>query len=303
LGLAAPAQIAGRDAVATQLLSSDAEEFLSYLAVEKGRAPASLSAYRRDLRAYEEFLTVRGVPVQGATAQVVEDYLAFLAASGRRPTSNARALAAIRGLHRFCVDERGAGLDPTDGVNGPRLPQPIPKALSEAEVELLLSAVVGDDGKARRDRAILELLYATGMRISELAGLRLQDLDRERRLAIVFGKGSKERVVPYGRHAAEALAAWLGPGGRASLAPARWARRTDEEALFVSRRGHRMTRQSVWVVVNAAAKKVRLDTTRSPRTSFATRALPTCSNTGPTSGLCRSFSATRPSPPRRCTRR
>ncbi|HEV8064618.1 MAG TPA: site-specific tyrosine recombinase [Acidimicrobiales bacterium] len=249
---------------------------MSFLTVEKGRAPASIAAYRRDLRDYEEFLAGRGVSIAEVPPRVVEDYMAFLAACGRRATSNARSLAAIRGLHRFCVDERGAPADPTDGLAGPRLPQPIPKALSEDEVLLLLSAVTGDDGRALRDRAILELLYATGMRISELAGLRLSDLDRARRLAIVFGKGSKERVVPYGRHAAAAVESWLGPAGRPTLAPQRWARRADEEALFVSTRGKRMTRQSVWVVVNTAARKVRLDDKVTPhvlRHSCATHML------------------------------
>jgi integrase/recombinase XerD len=227
--------------------------------VERGRALASVAAYRRDLRAYEEFLSVRGVTLAEVGPRIVEDYLAFLAASGRRATSNARAYAAIRGLHRFCLDERGAATDPTEGLAGPRLPQPIPKALSEPEIGLLLSAVVGDDPKARRDRLILELLYATGMRISELAALRLADLDLDRQMALVFGKGSKERVVPYGRHARAALEAWLGTGGRGAMAPDRWARRADEESLLISTRGKRMSRQTVWVVVRAAASRVHLE--------------------------------------------
>ncbi len=263
-------------ATARQPLSRDGEEFLSFLAVERGRAPASITAYRRDLRAYEEFLDGRGVSLTEAGPRLVEDYLAFLAASGRRATSNARALAAIRGLHRFCVDERGASADPTEGLAGPRLPQPIPKALSEADVELLLSAVTGDDPKARRDRAVLELLYATGMRISELAALRLADVDLERQMALVFGKGSKERIVPFGRHARRALDAWLAPGGRPAMAPARWARRADEESLLISARGRRMSRQTVWVVVRTAATKVHLEDRVTPhvlRHSCATHLL------------------------------
>jgi len=244
--------------------------------VERGRAPASISAYRRDLRDYEEFLAGRGMAVPDVVSTVVEDYLAFLVASGRRATSNARALAAVRGLHRFCVDERGAARDPTEGVSGPRLPQPIPKALSESDVELLLSAVIGDDPKARRDRAILELLYATGMRISELAALKLSDLDFDRQMALVFGKGSKERVVPFGRHALSALGDWLAPAGRPAMAPERWARRADEESLFISSRGRRMSRQTVWVVVRTAAEKVNLEDRVTPhvlRHSCATHLL------------------------------
>jgi len=260
---------------AQAVLSRDAEEFLSYLAVERGRAAASISAYRRDLVAYERFLGDLGVTVQQADSGVVEAYVALLSEKFR-PTSTARALAAVRGLHRFCVDERGASGDPTEGVSTPRIPQAIPKALSEAEVELLLSAVVGEDPRALRDRAILETLYATGMRISELAGLRLGDLDMGRGLARAYGKGAKERLVPVGSHALRALDAWLGPEGRPAMAPTRWARRADEEALFISSRGRRMSRQTVWQVVRTAAVKVKLEGKVSPhvlRHSCATHLL------------------------------
>ena len=260
---------------AQAVLGRDAEEFLSYLAVERGRAPASITAYRRDLVAYERFLADRSIPLVEADAGVVESYVAFLSAT-KRPSSTARALAAVRGLHRFCVDERGAPGDPTEGISTPRIPQAIPKALTEAEVELLLSAVVGEDARALRDRAILETLYATGMRISELAGLRLADLDLQRGVAVAYGKGSKERLVPVGRFALRALEAWLGPEGRPALAPARWARRTDEEAVFISSRGRRMSRQTVWQVVRSAAVKVKLEDRVSPhvlRHSCATHLL------------------------------
>jgi integrase/recombinase XerD len=261
--------------LAAQVLSRDAEEFLSYLAVERGRAPASIAAYRRDLCAYEAFLAERGVALERVDVAAVEAYVALLA-STKRPSSTARALAAVRGLHRFCVDERGAVLDPTEGVSTPRIPQAIPKALSEEQVELLLSAVIGEDARALRDRAILETLYATGMRISELAGLRLGDLDLERGLAVAYGKGSKERLVPVGRQALAALGAWLGGAGRPAMAPARWARRADAEAVFISTRGRRMSRQAVWQVVRKAAVKVKLQDRVSPhvlRHSCATHLL------------------------------
>ena len=260
---------------AQAVLSRDAEEFLSYLAVERGRAPASISAYRRDLAAYERFLADRGVTLLKADVGLVEAYVALLSET-MRPTSTARALAAVRGLHRFCVDERGATLDPTEGVSTPRIPQAIPKALSESEVELLLSAVVGEDPRALRDRAILETLYATGMRISELAGLRLGDLDTRQGLAVAYGKGSKERLVPIGRQALSALEAWLGSEGRNAMAPARWARRADAEAVFISTRGRRMSRQAVWQVVRTAAVKVKLEDRVTPhvlRHSCATHLL------------------------------
>jgi integrase/recombinase XerD len=260
---------------AQAVLSRDAEEFLSYLAVERGRAPASISAYRRDLAAYERFLADQGVTLLKADVGLIEAYVALLSET-MRPTSTARALAAVRGLHRFCVDERGATVDPTEGVSTPRIPQAIPKALSESEVELLLSAVVGEDPRALRDRAILETLYATGMRISELAGLRLGDLDTRQGLAVAYGKGSKERLVPIGRQALSALEAWLGSEGRNAMAPARWARRVDAEAVFISTRGRRMSRQAVWQVVRTAAVKVKLEDRVTPhvlRHSCATHLL------------------------------
>jgi integrase/recombinase XerD len=257
------------------VLSLDAEEYLSYLAVERGRAPASIASYRRDLVAYEQFLAARGETLAHVGPRVVEDYLAFLAASGRRATSNARALSAIRGLHRFCEDERGGQPDPTLGVSGPRLPTPIPKALTEAEIESLLSAVVGDEPRALRDRAILELMYATGVRISELCGLRTADIDLDRCLALVFGKGSKERIVPFGTPARRAVERWL-DGGRPALAPDRWGRRSDEEALFITSRGRRMSRQAAWLVVRNAAERVGLEDRVTPhvlRHSCATHLL------------------------------
>ena len=240
-------------------LSSDAEEFLSYLAIERGRSPRSLSAYRFDLVAYEQFLSDRQIDLEAVGPNVVEDYLAYLHAAGRKATSVKRALSAIRGLHRFCLDERGAVSDPTEGLRPPRQAEAIPKALTEEEVARLLASVRGLDARSRRDRAILELLYATGMRISELAGLRLADLDLNRSLAIVFGKGSKERVVPFGRYAEAALGEWLGPAGRVVLAPPRWARRADEEAVFISSRGRQLSRQAIWVVVRRAAERVGLE--------------------------------------------
>lgn len=257
------------------VLSRDAEEFLSYLAVERGRAPASISAYRRDLAAYERFLSERGLGLGEADVGTIEAYVALLGAS-RRASSTARALAAVRGLHRFCVDERAASRDPTEGVATPRIPRAIPKALLEEQVELLLSAVIGEDPRALRDRAILETLYATGMRISELAGLRLGDLDMGKAMAVAYGKGSKERLVPIGRQALKALEAWLAPGGRGALAPVRWARRVDAEAVFISTRGTRMSRQAVWQVVRKAAVKVNLEDRVSPhvlRHSCATHLL------------------------------
>jgi integrase/recombinase XerD len=257
-------------------LSNESEELLSWLAVEKGRAANTLAAYRRDLGAYEEFLRGRGIAVDDVTEPMVQDYVHFLKASGRKESSIARAMVAVRSLHRFCVDEGHTRTDPTEDVGTPRVPQGLPKALSEEEVERLLGSVVGEDAVARRDRAILELLYGTGMRISELVGLSLVDLTVEERIVRVFGKGSKERIVPLGRYAAEALAAWLSPSGRGAVTPHHWARRGDAEAVFLNLRGGRLSRQGAWGIVRHYGDKVGLGDRLSPhvmRHSCATHML------------------------------
>ena len=230
-------------------LSLEAEEFLSWLAVERGRATNTLAAYRRDLIAYERFLADRGLKAAGVGETDVQDYLAELRAGGRAPATVARALVALRSLHRFLLDEGHVASDPTGDVGAPKVPQGLPKALNEDEVARLLGAVVGEDAPARRDRAILELLYGTGMRISELVGLSLGDVGLDEGALRVFGKGSKERVVPLGRYARDALDEWLAAGGRGAMAPARWARRGDSEAVFLNNRGGRLSRQGAWGIV------------------------------------------------------
>ena len=257
-------------------LSNDTEEFLSWLAVERGRAANTITAYRRDLTSYEEFLRGRGLALAEVTEPVVEDYVAFLRAAGRKPSSVARAMVSVRSLHRFCVDEGAATSDPTGEVGTPRVPQGLPKALSEDEVERLLAAVVGDDAVARRDRAILELLYGAGLRISELVGLSLPDLDLDAGTLRALGKGSKERVVPVGRLARAALMAWLDRGGREVMVPARFARRGDAEAVFLNQRGGRLSRQGAWAMVRRYGDRVGLGERLTPhvlRHSCATHML------------------------------
>jgi integrase/recombinase XerD len=161
-------------------------------------------------------------------------------------------------------------------VERSRVPRGVPKALSEDEVSGLLAAVTGDRPVDRRDRAILEVLYGTGLRISELVGLSLGDLDLDAALLRAFGKGSKERVVPVGRLAIDALSRWLGPGGRPSLEPERWARRGDAEAVFLNARGGRLSRQGAWGVVRRYAIAVGLEDKLTPhvlRHSCATHML------------------------------
>ncbi|HLM65767.1 MAG TPA: tyrosine recombinase XerC [Acidimicrobiales bacterium] len=241
-----PAEVASGDDV----LPLDVEEWLSWLATERGRAASTLAAYRRDARGWWAWLRRQGRhQLSEVTEADVESYVGELRGRRLAPATVARALVAVRSLHRFLAEEGRAPADPGARVEAPRVPAGLPKALTEDEVGALLAAVVGDDPVARRDRAIIEVLYGTGLRISELVGLRLGDVDLESALLRAFGKGAKERVVPLGRHAVRALDDWLATGGRAALEPARWARRGDAEAVFLNRRGGRLTRQGAWLVI------------------------------------------------------
>ena len=248
------------------VLSDASEEFLSWLGVERGRAPNTLSSYRRDLAAYEEALRRWGRGPQEAEPADVDRYVAELRQRGASPASRARALSSIRGLHRFLLDEGLAPSDPTAAVVAGRLPARLPKALSEDEVFRLLDSVQGTEAAPRRDRALLELLYGTGARISEAVGLDLADLSGGEGLIRLYGKGSKERVVPLGRQAALALTEWLGPNGRERMAPVRWRRRGDAEAVFLNARGGRLSRQGAFAVVQRHAADVGLAGRVSPHT-------------------------------------
>jgi integrase/recombinase XerD len=251
------------------------EELLSWLAVEKGRSPNTLAAYRRDLAAYVAFLRRRDLTLSEVTEPVVEEYVASLSAEGRAPASVARALVSVRALHRFMEDE-GQAANPADDVGRPRVPAGLPKALTEEEVASLLAAVTGEGAIARRDRAMLEVLYGCGLRVSELVGLSLGDVDVGAGLLRAFGKGAKERIVPVGRMAGRALGEWLSPAGRAALVPLRWARRGDAEALFLNARGARLSRQGAWRVVRRYGDAVGLGEKLTPhvlRHSCATHML------------------------------
>jgi integrase/recombinase XerD len=234
---------------AATVLPLEVSEFLTWLAAERGRSQNTLAAYRRDLQAYWAWLVARHRSLDRVTEDDVVAYVHALRASGKAPSSVARALVAVRSLHRYLALEGLAPHDPAADVEVPRVPQGLPKALSEAEVETLIGAVGGDDPAARRDRAMLEVLYGSGLRISELVGLSLSDVDLDGGLLRVVGKGDKERVVPIGRMATSALAAWAGPGGRRELEPERWARRGDAEALFLNQRGGRLSRQGAWAII------------------------------------------------------
>jgi integrase/recombinase XerD len=257
------------------LLPRHADRYLDYLAVERGLSPHSLAAYRRDLGLYGAYLAAVGVDDPLSVAP--SDLAAFMAWIREQRTEAgkpyaastvARTLVSVRGLHKFLVREGLGDVDPSTEVSGPRLRRSLPKALSTAQVEALLSAVAGDDPSALRDRALLEMLYAAGLRITELVELDVDDVDLTARTVRCFGKGSKERVVPVGRMARDAVEAWL-VRGRPAMTP-------TAPALFVNRRGGRLTRQGGWKIIKHYADAAGLGDTVSPHTlrhSFATHLL------------------------------
>jgi integrase/recombinase XerD len=257
------------------VLPKHADRYLDFLAVERGLSPHSLAAYRRDLSLYARFLD--GAGINGPLESTAEDLAAFVAwirdqrtPQGKpyAPSSIARTLVAVRGLHKFLVREGLASTDPSSEVTGPRPPRALPKALTMPQTEALLSAPIGDEPIALRDRALLEILYATGLRITELVDLDIDDVDLGGRTVRCVGKGDKERIVPMGRVAQRAVEAWL-VRGRPALRPV-------GPALLVNRRGGRLTRQGGWKILKKHAEAAGLGDAVSPHTlrhSFATHLL------------------------------
>lgn len=257
-------------------LPLEAEEFLAWMLSEKGRSANTLAAYRRDLRAYCAWLDQRERTVLDVAHDDLVAFVGERAASGSATSSVARQLAAVRMLHRYLAIEGRRRDDPTLDLEGVKVPAGIPKPLTETQVTSLLEAIVGHEPIDHRDRALLELLYATGARISEAVGLSLGDLDFDARLVRLYGKGSKERIVPYGSSAAGALDDWFSARGRARLVPVRWQRRGDAEAVFLNTRGSRLTRQAAWLVVKKYGQRAGIGDDLSPhvlRHSCATHLL------------------------------
>ena len=243
-----------------------AERFLAWLQIEQGRAEKTIEAYRRDLREYEAWLATRDTSSLSARSSDVEAFVAHLRKSGKANKSVARQFAAVRMLHKYLAVESDRADDPAALVDGVKVPSGLPKPLREDEVARLIAAITGDDSFARRDRALIEFLYATGARISEVCGLSLADLDMDDSLARLFGKGSKERIVPFGRSAHAALTEWLEEGGRGMLVPKRWKSRDYADAVFLGVRGTRLTRQAAFHIVRKYAGLAGIKEEVSPHT-------------------------------------
>jgi integrase/recombinase XerD len=256
--------------------------YLDFLAVERGLAANTLLSYRRDLRRYADHLATREVTSVGAVAEA--DVTSFLTAlregdADHLPlsaASAARAMVAVRGFHRFLLREGASEANPTAQVRPPAPPRRLPKAIAVAEVEALLEAAAADATPlALRDRALLEVLYATGARISEVVTLDVDDLDDTSATVRLLGKGGKERLVPVGSYARAALAGYL-VRARPALAAAGSALSPGAPALFLNARGGRLSRQSAWTVLRTTAARAGLTSRVSPHTlrhSFATHLL------------------------------
>jgi integrase/recombinase XerD len=238
-------------------LDDGIEEYLSSLATERGLSPHTVSAYRRDLSRYRTFLSTQlgddglEVPPEAVTA-----YLEMLQEAGLAPATVSRRLAAVRGLHRFLVAEGVADADPTSLVESPRRRFGLPKALSVEEVGRLLDGPDLARPLGVRDAALLEFLYASGARVAEAVDLQLFDVDLDTATALVTGKGDKQRVVPLGSYAVEAIRRYL---------PVRLelkGDRRDPGNLFLNARGGPLTRQAVWLIVRRHATAAGLDTRR-----------------------------------------
>ena len=243
-----------------------AERFLAWMQIEQGRATKTIEAYRRDLGEYEEWLRSRGKTAMTATSADVEAFVTLLRKHGKAARSVARQFAALRMLHKYLAIEGERTDDPAALVDGVKVPSGLPKPLREDDIDKLFSAITGDDSFARRDRALVEFLYATGARISEACGLSLGDLDMGDSLVRLLGKGNKERIVPFGRRAHAALRDWLDEGGRGMLVPQRWRTRDHADAVFLGVHGTRLTRQAAFNIVRKYARLAGIKEEVSPHT-------------------------------------
>jgi integrase/recombinase XerD len=258
--------------------SLDITLYLDHLLVERGLSQNTLSAYARDLGRYLEFINSRSKDFSQVNENDLSDFLTFLRNGNDEhialsATSAARTLIAVRGFHKFMSRENG-GLDPAHSVKPPTPGRRLPKALSVNQIELIIASTGdGSTAKSLRDCALVELLYSTGARISELIDLDRNDLKDPITSLRLLGKGGKERIVPVGKYAVDAMEKYLVRGRPALLANGNSG---NERALFLNQRGTRLSRQSAWEIIRTAAKNAGIDVEISPHTmrhSFATHLL------------------------------
>lgn len=242
--------------------------FCDLIWLEDGLAANTLQSYRRDLQQLAAWLDDKALIE--LTRADLESYLHYRYARRASPRSTARQLSAYKRFYRLALRDGRIAQDPTLKIDSPKLPRTLPKSMSEAEVEALLAAPVGDEPLAMRDRAMLEVLYASGLRVSELVGLHVRSVNSDMGVVQVMGKGSKERLVPLGEVAVDVLQQYVRQA-RPQLLHGRVS-----DALFVTNRGEAMTRQAFWYLIKRRARQVGLVKLPSPhvmRHAFATHLL------------------------------
>lgn len=246
-------------------------EFIDYLNVERGLAANTLESYSRDLQQYAFYLNAtNGRNLVTASNETVERYLRHLQEQGKSPATVARRLAALKAFYGYLIQESRVERDPTADVATPKQKRSLPKVLSVQEVEKLLRQPNENTPAGRRDRAMLEVLYASGIRVSELVALDLSDVNLDLGYLRCLGNRAKERMVPMGSVAVRSLEAYLEKGRPALV------RSGDSDALFVNHHGRRLTRQGFWKIVKKYAENARIDKRITPhvlRHSFATHLL------------------------------
>jgi integrase/recombinase XerD len=244
------------------------EDFIQFLAVERGLSENTLMAYQRDLQKYMRYLTDQGIgDLQKVQRKHITEYLFFQKNQHLATSSICRSLSAVKMFHRFLVRESLLKEDPTTLIETPKQWKRIPEVLTKAEVETMIKVAHGDQWQQVRDRAILELFYASGMRVSELSQLRMEHVNLEIGYIRCVGKAQKERLIPIGRQAREALARYC------VMARPQYTRSDSPADVFLSRLGKRLSRQSIWKLIKHYARKANISKVIKPHTlrhSFAT---------------------------------
>jgi len=244
--------------------------FLDAVWMERGLSPNTLAAYRADLTALARWLAERNVPIISATHTDLLDFISQRVSAGARPSSTARQLSSFRQFFRYFIREGAISTDPTAAIRLPRSSRSLPRLLTEEEVEALLSAPEVSDPLGNRDRSMLEVLYATGMRVSELVNLRQEEVNLNQGVIRIRGKGGRHRLIPLGDEAIRAVNEFTS-GARIEILLDR-----QTEYLFPTRRGDRMTRQAFWHLIKRYARKARIAKKLSASTlrhAFATHLL------------------------------